>query len=260
MPAHLFYDIVFVVASALAIVSALGVVLSSNPFHSALSLIGNLVALATFYLLLQSDFVAAAQVIVYAGAVMIMFLFVIAYLGGRARRAGAVAAVVADRRRAGRSGRGRGRDRLRGRASRPSATAPHVSDLFGAPQAIAASFLGRYVLTFEATSVLLLIAAVGGVTLAARRPAPREGGAVGAFEEVERMAPATSLQAEVVDAETRFDVVRAGERTRRGGARADARRRRLVPRGLGRSSSESASTASSPAAARSSCCCRSRSC
>ena len=86
----------------------------------------------------------------------------------------------------------------------------HVSDVFGAPQAVAASFLGRYVLTFEATSVLLLIAAVGGVTLAARRPAPREEGAVGAFEEVERMAPATSLQAEVVDAETRFDVVRAG--------------------------------------------------
>jgi hypothetical protein len=70
--------------------------------------------------------------------------------------------------------------------------------------------VGRYVLTFEATSVLLLIAAVGGVTLAARRPAPREEGAVGAFEAVERVAPATSLQAEVVDAETRFDVVRAG--------------------------------------------------
>src|SRR5206468_2707543 len=84
-----------------------------------------------------------------------------------------------------------------------------VSELFGAPQAVAASFLGRYVLTFEATSMLLLIAAVGGVTLAARRPAPREEGALGVFE-VERPAPATSLQAEVVDAETRFDVVRAG--------------------------------------------------
>ena len=78
------YDVVFVVASALAIASALGVVLSGNPFYSALSLIGNLVALAAMYLLLQSDFLAAAQVIVYAGAVMIMFLFVTAYLGGRA--------------------------------------------------------------------------------------------------------------------------------------------------------------------------------
>ena len=78
------YDIVFVAASALAIASALGVVLSVNPFYSALSLIMHLVSLATMYLLLQADFLAAAQVIVYAGAVMIMFLFVIAYLGNRA--------------------------------------------------------------------------------------------------------------------------------------------------------------------------------
>jgi len=78
------YDIVFVVASVVAIAAALMVVLSPNPFISALSLIANLIALATLYLLLQSDFLAAAQVIVYAGAVMIMFLFVTAYLGGRA--------------------------------------------------------------------------------------------------------------------------------------------------------------------------------
>jgi NADH-quinone oxidoreductase subunit J len=202
------YDVVFVVASALAIVSALGVVLSGNPFYSALSLIGNLVALAALYLLLQSDFLAAAQVIVYAGAVMIMFLFVIAYLGGRAtepvrgrpwyQTLGAVvaaAAVVAEL----------------GFAieEQTFGDGAQVSDLFGAPQAVAASFLGRYVLTFEATSVLLLIAAVGGVTLAARRPERREAGVLGAFE-IERAAPSISLQAEVVDAETRFDVVRAG--------------------------------------------------
>jgi NADH-quinone oxidoreductase subunit J len=203
------YDVVFVVAAALAIVSALGVVLSSNPFYSALSLIGNLVALAAMYLLLQSDFLAAAQVIVYAGAVMIMFLFVIAYLGGRAHEpvrsrpwwqtVAALAAAIAVAAEIGFA--------VEEQAFGDGA---HVSDLFGAPQAIGASFLGRYVLTFEATSVLLLIAAVGGVTLAARRPAPREAGAVGAFEDVERIAPATSLQAEVVDAETRFDVVRAG--------------------------------------------------
>ena len=77
------------------------------------------------------------------------------------------------------------------------------------PQAVAAIFLGRYVLTFEATSVLLLIAAVGGVTLAARRPAPRAEGAVGVFE-IAKPAQEISLQAEVIDAETRFDVVRAG--------------------------------------------------
>jgi NADH-quinone oxidoreductase subunit J len=202
------YDIVFVVAAALAIASALGVVLSGNPFHSALSLIGNLVALAAMYLLLQSDFVAAAQVIVYAGAVMIMFLFVIAYLGGRANEplrarpwwqtlaalVAAVAVVVEI-----------------GFALEEQAfgDGAHVTDFFGAPHAIAATFLGRYVLTFEATSVLLLVAAVGGVTLAARRPEPREPGAIDVFE-VERPRRVGTLQAEVVDAETRFDVVRTG--------------------------------------------------
>jgi NADH:ubiquinone oxidoreductase subunit 6 (subunit J) len=202
------YDVVFVVASALAILSALGVVLSANPFYSALSLIGNLVSLAAMYLLLQSDFVAAAQVIVYAGAVMIMFLFVIAYLGGRAEEpvrsrpwyqtVGAIIAAVAIVAEVGFA--------VEEQAFGNGAS---VSDAFGAPQVIGASFLGRYVLTFEATSVLLLIAAVGGVTLGARAPARREAGVVGAFE-VERPEPAISLQAEVVDAETRFDVVRAG--------------------------------------------------
>ena len=55
-----------------------------NPFFSALALIGNLGSLAVLYLLLSAEFVAAAQVLVYAGAVMVMFLFVIAYLGGQA--------------------------------------------------------------------------------------------------------------------------------------------------------------------------------
>jgi NADH-quinone oxidoreductase subunit J len=203
------YDVVFVVASGLAIVSALGVVLSGNPFYSALSLIGNLVALAALYLLLQADFLAAAQVIVYAGAVMIMFLFVTAYLGGRAseplrtrpwyQTLGALAAAVAVVAELGFA--------IEQQAFGDGAS---VSDAFGAPQAVAAIFLGRYVLTFEATSVLLLIAAVGGVTLAARRPAPREEGAVGVFE-IARPAQEISLQAEVIDAETRFDVVPAGQ-------------------------------------------------
>ena len=54
-----------------------------NPFYSALSLIGNLASLAILYLLLSGEFVAAGQVLVYGGAVMVMFLFVIAYLGDR---------------------------------------------------------------------------------------------------------------------------------------------------------------------------------
>src|SRR2546421_227220 len=64
--------------------SGVAVVSFSNPFYSALALIGNLGSLAVLYLLLSAEFVAAAQVLVYAGAVMVMFLFVIAYLGGEA--------------------------------------------------------------------------------------------------------------------------------------------------------------------------------
>src|SRR5204863_7753912 len=65
------------------LVSALGVVSFRNPFYSALALIGNLASLAVLFLLLSGEFVAAGQVLVYGGAVMVMFLFVIAYLGDR---------------------------------------------------------------------------------------------------------------------------------------------------------------------------------
>src|SRR6266496_767851 len=75
---------VWVVAAFACLGSGIAVVSFSNPFYSALSLIGNLASLAVLYLLLSAEFVAAAQVLVYAGAVMVMFLFVIAYLGGRA--------------------------------------------------------------------------------------------------------------------------------------------------------------------------------
>src|SRR6059036_4259821 len=75
---------VWVVAAFSCLASGIAVVSFSNPFYSALSLIGNLASLAVLYLLLSAEFVAAAQVLVYAGAVMVMFLFVIAYLGGRA--------------------------------------------------------------------------------------------------------------------------------------------------------------------------------
>src|ERR671924_2116062 len=75
---------VWVVAALALLSSGVAVVLFSNPFYSALALIGNLASLAVLYLLLDAEFVAAAQVLVYAGAVVVMFLFVIAYLGGRA--------------------------------------------------------------------------------------------------------------------------------------------------------------------------------
>ena len=75
---------VWFVAAFACLGSGIAVVSFSNPFYSALALIGNLASLAVLYLLLSAEFVAAAQVLVYAGAVMVMFLFVVAYLGGRA--------------------------------------------------------------------------------------------------------------------------------------------------------------------------------
>src|ERR1044071_2265861 len=76
--------VVWFFAAFACLATALAVVSFSNPFYSALSLIGNLASLAVLFLLASGEFVAAAQILVYAGAVMVMFLFVIAYLGGRA--------------------------------------------------------------------------------------------------------------------------------------------------------------------------------
>ncbi|HEY7017790.1 MAG TPA: NADH-quinone oxidoreductase subunit J, partial [Gaiellaceae bacterium] len=76
--------VVWVLAAFACLGTGIAVISFSNPFYSALSLIGNLASLAVLYLLLSAEFVAAAQVLVYAGAVMVMFLFVIAYLGDRA--------------------------------------------------------------------------------------------------------------------------------------------------------------------------------
>src|SRR5260370_37180660 len=75
--------IVWFGAAFACLASGIAVISFSNPFYSALALIGNLGSLAVMYLLLSAEFVAAAQVLVYAGAVVVMFLFVIAYVGPR---------------------------------------------------------------------------------------------------------------------------------------------------------------------------------
>jgi len=158
---------VWMLAAFACIGSGIAVVSFSNPFYSALSLIGNLASLAVLYLLLSAEFVAAAQVLVYAGAVMVMFLFVIAYLGGHAdapwagspswQAVGAVAAsgalfveviVVIGL-------------KTSGRLSHEE----HVRSLFGGPRQIGRLFLTDHLLAFEVTSIVLLVAAVGGVIL-----------------------------------------------------------------------------------------------
>jgi NADH-quinone oxidoreductase subunit J len=160
--------IVWVLAAFACLGTGIAVISFSNPFYSALSLIGNLASLAVLYLLLSAEFVAAAQVLVYAGAVMVMFLFVIAYLGGRAdapwaggpswQALGAVAAsaallveviVVIGLKTSGRL----------------SHSARIDSAFYGRPYEIGRLFLTDNLLAFEITSIVLLIAAVGGVIL-----------------------------------------------------------------------------------------------
>ena len=161
--------VVWVAAATACVASGIAVVSFSNPFYSALALIGNLASLAVLYLLLSAEFVAAAQVLVYAGAVMVMFLFVIAYLGGRAdapwaggpnvNRLAAVVAAVAIL-----------VEILVVLGLQAGGTLSHsakVTGDFGSPAEIGRLFLTDHLLTFEITSVVLLVAAVGGVVLGA---------------------------------------------------------------------------------------------
>jgi NADH-quinone oxidoreductase subunit J len=170
--------VVWVGAAVALLSSGLAVVLFANPFYSALALIGNLASLAVLYLLLAAEFVAAAQVLVYAGAIVVMFLFVIAYLGGRADTPWAgeptlqsLAAVIAAAAIAVEIVvviALRGGDRL--------SESPDVGDAFGSPGEIGRLFLSDHLLAFEVTSIVLLIAAVGGVILGSTTPEEREEG------------------------------------------------------------------------------------
>jgi NADH-quinone oxidoreductase subunit J len=161
--------IVWLAAGFSCLASGVAVISFRNPFYSALALIGNLASLAVMYLLLSAEFVAAAQVLVYAGAVVVMFLFVIAYVSpgneeaweggprvqtlGAALAAGAllVEVIVAISLSAGGS---LGHD-------------GNVGPAFGSPAYIGRLFLVDHLLAFEITSIVLLIAAVGGVILGA---------------------------------------------------------------------------------------------
>src|ERR671933_591621 len=75
-------QVLFFIAAIGAIAGAVGVVWLQNPFYSVLALVFHLLSLAALFLLLQAQFVAAAQVVVYAGAVMVLYVFVVAYVGG----------------------------------------------------------------------------------------------------------------------------------------------------------------------------------
>ena len=76
-------EVIFFLAGIGAIAGAIGVVAVRNPFYSVLALVSHLLCLAALFLLLRAEFVAAAQVVVYAGAVMVLYVFVVAYVGGQ---------------------------------------------------------------------------------------------------------------------------------------------------------------------------------
>src|SRR5580765_900879 len=81
-------EVSFFIAALIALFGAFGTVLLKNPFYAVLALVCHLLGLAALFLLLRAEFVAAAQVIVYAGAVMVLYVFVVAYVGGQENAAG----------------------------------------------------------------------------------------------------------------------------------------------------------------------------
>jgi NADH-quinone oxidoreductase subunit J len=178
-------QILFFVAALGAIGGALGVVLLRNPFFSVLALVGHLISLALLFLLLRAEFIAAAQLVVYAGAVMVLYVFVVAYVGGVEETVGGEGAI------------GRVGPLFAGAllvelciaiigSALPAVDSrgAHAPAGFGSPGAIGKLLLEKFLIPFEAASFLLLIAAVGAVVLARRRRG---------LEETPEGEPATEL-------------------------------------------------------------------
>jgi NADH-quinone oxidoreductase subunit J len=158
--------ILFFVLALVAIASALGMLISRNAVYSALFLVLNFATVAVFFLLLNAPFIAVAQVSVYTGAIMVLFLFVIMLLG--AERAGPVQAIQWQRPLAitlavillleG------GYILLGQRGVIPQVTAK-LPAAFGSPTEVGTDLFSRYILPFEITSVLLLVAMIGAIVL-----------------------------------------------------------------------------------------------
>lgn len=168
--------ILFAGLAAVAVASAIGMLLSKSAIYSALNLIINFVTVAAFYLVLDAPFISLAQVTVYAGAIMVLFLFVIMLLGAERLPGGDVmkwqkplavvlgVVLVAEFAyllvmRAG-------------SFAVSEATAGAVGGGFGSPQAIGKLLFSAYILPFEVISILLLVAMVGAIVLTRRRNHP----------------------------------------------------------------------------------------
>ena len=164
-------EVAFFLGAIGALGGAMAVVALRNPFYSVLALIVHLVSLAGLFLLLHAEFVAAAQVVVYAGAVMVLYVFVAAYVGNVQEPAfepipgqqflapllGAALFVELSIAVLGSS------------LKALDSEGPTIPLGFGTPGGIGRILLERFLIAFEAASLLLLLAAVGAVVLAGRR-------------------------------------------------------------------------------------------
>jgi NADH:ubiquinone oxidoreductase subunit 6 (subunit J) len=198
-------EVLFFIAAIGAIVGAVGVVTLQNPFYSVLALVFHLLSLAALFLLLQAQFVAAAQVVVYAGAVMVLYVFVVSYVGmaeashfkapiGGGQRVLAVLFALALFVELSIAILASGLKAI-------GSDGPTVAFGFGGPEQIGRALLTDFLLPFEVASYLLLIAAVGAVVLARRRG--------GIHEEEERLSamsflrpPGVGTMAEAVEGRT----------------------------------------------------------
>ena len=158
----------FLVLAALTLAAALTVILHPNPVHSAIGLVSTLCLLAVLFAGLDAQLVAVLQVIVYAGAIVVLFLFVIMLLNLQVERrtmagAGLIAVAVGG----GFALAALVVVGLRHAPARDAAAAPAG---YGDTLALAERLFTAYLLPFELTSVLLLVAVVGAVAVAKRRP------------------------------------------------------------------------------------------
>jgi NADH-quinone oxidoreductase subunit J len=159
----------FLILAAIAVAAAVAMLLSANAIYSALFLIMNFAVVSVFYLVLNAPFIAMVQVTVYAGAIMVLFLFVIMLLG--AEKLGAPQGALSWQRPAaivlGAALMGVTIFALasQGAGPTPDALQPQVIEAFGSPLEIGKQLFSAYLFPFEVTSFLLLVAMIGAIVL-----------------------------------------------------------------------------------------------
>ena len=192
-------EVLFFLAAIGAVAGAVGTVSLRNPFYAVLALVCHLLALAALFLLLYAQFVAAAQVVVYAGAVMVLYVFVVAYVGGTGElpltgstgvslRFASILFALALFAELTIALVGTGLTALETEGATLEAS-------FGTPAEVGELFLTKFLVAFEIASLLLLIAAVGAVILARRRAGLGDEGEI-SVGDVMRRPEVTAGQAE----------------------------------------------------------------